>query len=530
MANFKSEYDVIVVGAGHNSLTAAGYLAKAGLHVGVFERNAWVGGGAVTREVTAPGFKHDMHATQHEFIMCNPLILQDELGLQKKFGLKYIQEPVRAGTMFPDGRTLLTHHDVENTAQEIAAFSRADADAYRAFAQKAIRMLPLLIQGLFSPPAPFGTFMAILDQSEEGRELTKDLLRSAYDVINELFENDQVKMHFMKYASEAMMAPEEQGTGLVVHMMMGLSALYPSCLPEGGSGELSHSLVRCIQHYGGDVMTECEVDRLLLSNDRAVGVKLKSGEEIRAKRGVLASVHPYLLDAFTGGKLPEKLKTATRQVKLSNYSAFVTHYALKERPRFSTNIDKAYIMEFMPETMAELRGVFDDLRYGRVPKQKTLAVIISTDLDPTRAPDGNAILWVYNFAPYNLADGGPERWDEIKQAVSDECLDELRKFTVSGLEPENIIAQHVESPLDLARSSPSYQGGDILAAGAYIYQFGAKRPVPELGDYTVPGISDLFLTGPFMHPGGGVIGGGRPTAITMFQKWGMDWDKMLIRQ
>jgi len=529
MVDFKHEYDVIVVGAGHNSLVAAGYLAKAGLDVGVFERNSWIGGGAVTREVTAPGFKHDIHSTQHEFIQCNPLILQDELGLKAQFGLNYIDEPVRAGTNFADGRTLLTPHDLNEAVAEIAKFSEADAQAYRAFVEKAARITPLLIQGLFNPPTPFGAFMALLDQSEEGRELTKDLFRSAYDVINEVFENDCVKMHFLKYASEAMMAPEEQGTGLVVYLLLGLGHRFPACLPEGGSGELSHSLVRCIEHYGGQVATECEVEKILIENDRAVGVKLTNGEEIRARRGVLACVHPWVLDSFIGGRLPEKLKTDARNVKLSNYSCIVTHYALHERPRFKTNIDDAYIMEFMPETLEELRQSFDDMRYGHVPKHKALAVIISTILDPSRAPEGKTVLWIYNFAPYDLADGGPEKWDEIKEQVSEDCLNELRKFAISGLEPENIIAHHVDSPLDMERSSPSFRGGDVLAAGAYIYQFGAKRPIPELGDYTVPGVADLFLTGPFMHPGGGVIGGGRPTAITMFQKWGLDWDKMLAQ-
>ena len=128
--------------------------------------------------------------------------------------------------------------------------------------------------------------------------------------------------------------------------------------------------------------------------------------------------------------------------------------------------------------------------------------------------------------PYSLAEGGPEQWSELKDEVAARMLGEVRRI-VAGVEEDDIIARHVDSPLEMAAASASFQRGDLLGAGSYLHQFGGRRPVPELAQYMVPGIKDLFLVGPFMHPGGGVIGGGRATAVKIFQEWKLDWDAAL---
>src|SRR5262249_20322720 len=124
-------FDVVVAGGGHNSLITAAYLAKAGLKVSVYERNEWLRGGVVTRELTAPGFRHDQHSTGHMLIQANPLIRNDELGLQAKFGLNYICPEITVSTVFDDGSTLLTYYDLDRTCESIARLSKRDAEAYR---------------------------------------------------------------------------------------------------------------------------------------------------------------------------------------------------------------------------------------------------------------------------------------------------------------------------------------------------------------------------------------------------------------
>ena len=156
------------------------------------------------------------------------------------------------------------------------------------------------------------------------------------------------------------------------------------------------------------------------------------------------------------------------------------------------------------------------------------SIIVSThtELDPTRAPEGKHTLYVYQFAPYDLAEGGVDAWDTRKEDVAERMLEELRKYT-TNMGPENIIEKYVSSPKSHAEDSPSFRLGDVMGIGQYIYQFLGRRPTPELSQYAVPGIEGLYLAGPCMHPGGGVIGGGRATAVKMMEDLGMDFDKVI---
>jgi phytoene dehydrogenase-like protein len=520
-------YDIVIVGAGHNNLTVGAYLAKAGLSVLVLERNEWFGGGVVTRETTAPGFKHDHHSTTHIFIQANPMIKDDELGLKRQFGLDYIPQEVPHACLFPDGSMIQTFSSLDRTCESIAQHSENDAKAYRAFVEKARRIMPMLLQGLFNPPLPFGSFMALLDQSPEGRDIIGDLFRSSYDIVIENFENDKVRMHFLKWASECLMAPEEQGTGIVLFLMCGLCHDYPAALPRGGSGELTASLIRCIEHFGGKVEANADVKCLISENGRAKGVEMTDGRMFAARKAVVASVHPHILDEFLGGGLPERLKHLAKSVKLSSYSAMNTHYALKRPPEFigGNKVAESYIVEGMPASLDEFRRTFDDYRYGQLPRSSTLCIGVQTNLDSSRAPDGMATLYLYNFMPYHLAEGGAAKWDEIKEKVADWMLEELRKYT-TNMGDDNIIARAVDTPLDMERSSRSFLEGDFHGAALNMNQFSGRRPFPEIANYTVPGFEAFYLTGPFMHPGGGVFGGGRATAVKMFQDLGIDFQSI----
>jgi phytoene dehydrogenase-like protein len=172
---------------------------------------------------------------------------------------------------------------------------------------------------------------------------------------------------------------------------------------------------------------------------------------------------------------------------------------------------------------------FDELRRGRISKRRLVGGGDESINDPTRVPPGKGLFHGITFAPYNLADGGPSRWDEIKEQVGDLSLETYRKY-ISNLTSENILARKVYSPLDLERSSPnSMVRGDVHGVAPFMYQSVAHRPTPDLGQYTVPGVDRLYLVGPFMHPGGGVYGAGRATAIKMFDDLNLDFDTVANR-
>ena len=157
------------------------------------------------------------------------------------------------------------------------------------------------------------------------------------------------------------------------------------------------------------------------------------------------------------------------------------------------------------------------MRRGRISERRLIAGGDESISDPSRVPPGKGLFHGISFAPYDLAQGGPQRWDEIKEEIGDLNLAAYRHF-VPNLTAENIIARKVYSPLDLERSSPnSMVGGDVHGVAPFFYQTVSHRPTSDLGQYTVPGVDRLYLVGPFMHPGGGVYGAGRATAMKMFR-------------
>lgn len=169
---------------------------------------------------------------------------------------------------------------------------------------------------------------------------------------------------------------------------------------------------------------------------------------------------------------------------------------------------------------------YDHLRRGVVPPRRLIAGGDNTSNDPSRAPAGGGVFYGVTFAPYDLHDGGPAAWDQVNEQVAQESLAQYRLF-YSNLDEDNIIGSLVRSPLDHERDSPaSFVKGDIHGCAPFMYQTVGHRPTPDLGHLRVPGIESLYLVGPFMHPGGGVFGAGRATAIQMMDDMGIDYDKV----
>ena len=519
------KYEIVVVGGGHNGLVVAAYLARAGLSVCVVERQDIVGGTVATRDLTLPGFKHEVGAYMHGLIQANPLIRLDELKLKSKYGLKYIYPEKMFEAVFPDGHTMCFYRDLDKTCESIAQFSERDAASYRSFFSASNRMLKIASVAMFSPGPKWGAMMAFLDASEEGREFTRMILSSSADITEEWFENDDVKVAITRFASEMMISPYEVGTGNAMFFVSSLH-LGGYGLVEGGSGNLCLALAAAIWDNGGVIKLASPVKSIRVNAGEATGVILENGEEILATRGVVSNVNvkQLFLDMLDQSSVKPEFAGRVRRIRPSAFSAINIAIACKEAPAFkSGNLCDAMFTEINPP-LDEYRRIFEDYSRG-ISSTRMPLLAVPTIYDPTRAPAGQHTIYLYHYEPFHLSVDGPDKWDGIKQAIADGIIQELINH-IDKLDSSNILGMKVLSPLDIQRYNPAMPAGDIMHISSSIAQSYGNRPLAGWGQYRTP-VNKLYMCGASTHPGGGVTGGGRGTALLIMEDLGIDYKKVV---
>jgi phytoene dehydrogenase-like protein len=459
----------------------------------------------------------------HIFIQGNPLLAQDELGLKARFGLEYIFPEVPMMSVFEDGRTLALYRDNERSAAEIAKFSGRDADAFREMSRQAAEWLPMIQAGLYSPPAPEGATRAMLDQSREGREIWRTMQMSSFDLLEEVFESEEVQMHFARVAGENLVSPDEKSTGIGAYVFLGFLEKYGFGIGRGGSGALTDALVRCIEAHGGTVRANSQVREVVTSGGRATGVVLDDGTRLTASAGIIGAIHPHLLPEMVPD-IPEWVVFSAKRTHISRAACLTVHAALSEPLRYKHDGPRGVMTELMPDSYETLRRAFDDLRYGQFVRTPLIGIGSLSDHDPSRVPAAKALFHAWDYVPYERPDG--QDWDATKAEYADRVIARMAEF-IDNL-PGAILQYHCDSPVDMERTSPSFMRGDLHGVASHTYQSGAHRPTPELGQFRVPEVEGLYLVGPFQHPGGGVFGAGRATAMVMCEDLGIDFDEVRV--
>ncbi|MGD9823630.1 phytoene desaturase family protein [Desulfobacter sp.] len=519
--------EVIIAGAGLNGLTVAGYLAKAGVDVLVLESKEFYGGGVVTREVAAPGFKADIGSTCHVFIQPNPLIQNDELQLISKYGLEYIHPDNILSVVFPDDRFFTFYKDLDKTCDSIAQFSQKDAATYRRFYEWGAQQFDMLISGMYAPAPPFGTLISLLSSSPEGREMARTMYVSAHDLAMEWFEDPHVLNSLDRWASENMMDPRVDGSGINLLLMIPMLHKYGVSIPKGGSGVLSDSIVRSIEARGGEVRVNSKIRQFKISGGKCMGVILENGEEILASKGVVSSFNiRQLTPEVIGTTMPEEYSHNLHVIRKQQFMSFNQNYALDEPPQYNAGsiVDKSLMVEFCSDTLQGMQQLWDTFAYGDL-NYETPICFSYTQYDTTRAPAGKSTLYLYQYAPYYIK-GGPKRWDEIKEEIADKIFENYCKRT-KNITPGKVIGRWAHSPLDYERNFPSFMEGQINHMGSQISQNFGNRPFPLVSGYRLPGIDNLYLCGCSLPPGPGVFGGGRAAVQPVFEDLGIDFEDVL---
>lgn len=487
----------------------------------MLEAKDYVGGGVITREVTLPGFLHDLHAIAHIFIQGNPLLRHDELGLLSRYGLKYIFPDPSMAVVFPDGDYIAFYRDVHKTAETIARISPRDADNYVRFYEFLNPLLDLLMAGFFSPAASLGTLFSHLDQSEVGREMTRMLMMSYLDVCNEWFESDKVRAALVRWVSEVLAAPEEGGTGAFLLMMVPVIHRYGLGYAVGGSGALTNALTQALTDLGGTIKTGALVQQFLFHGGRVIGVQLESGERIEARRAVVADLNIKQIPEMVEHRFGAEWERKVNRIKPVSFMLLMGHLALSEAPIFKAGAEvNAAGFQEIAAPLPELRRTFDGFKYG-FPCWNIPGIAVATTWDPSRAPEGKHTLYLLSYAPLELAEGS---WDERKEELFERVFDTFCNMT-TNMSREKVLARVIESPQDSGRFNRSWPKGDPGHFGCQLFQFMGYRPMPGMG-YRLPA-EGFYLVGPSTHPGPGVTGGARAGVQAILHDLGIDFDDVM---
>ena len=514
-------YDVIIAGAGHNALVCGAILAKMGLKVIAFEKNSWIGGGAVTREMTAPGFKNDTHSWGHMWIHSNPIFNLLKPELEEKWGLKYIySEKGMIGGAFEDGNGLVIYKSLDKTCEGLAKFSQKDADRYREIYDYWDEIRDGFVKQWWNPPQAESLQLAVLEQTPEGRRMLRNQMMSCKDFVEENFENDYVKSFFLFFSLAPNIKPDQENLGSIFFIMIPHLHDYGEAIAVGGSGELSHSLARMIEGYGGRVVPSAPVKSFLVDNGETVGVRLDDGTEVYANKAVVTAVDPKhtYLEMIDRQELPEDVVEGAENFKPGKVPCTSSYWALNEHPilKCGTEVTNAGFWR-CTGSVDDIVEHWSEIERGIVPADPSLNVHCATMKDPSRAPAGKHTLVISSFAPFDLKDGTD--WDDIEKEWGDKLLNTFRKYA-ANMGDDNIIGRYINTPKGVSVDNQSMLNGGNMGGEMARFQMGTFRPFPNWSNYRGP-FKNFYHVGPWNHPGGGVTGMGGITAIEMMKDFGI---------
>jgi phytoene dehydrogenase-like protein len=501
-----TQYDGIILGAGHNSLILQAYLCQAGLDVVCLERRDIAGGGLATVEDPRyPGFLHNTHSFYHRAITHMPWYRDlDMVG----HGARYIEPELNVALIREEGEALEWWTDFDKTVASFRQFSERDADRLQYWRDAFLPIVErILIPESQSPPIPPGDRKRLLEQTENGRLLLEVSALSPLEFVQREFEHPVIQAGLLFFNGLREVDLRCPGFGHHIAALLASSGKAQMCL--GGAAALARALESSVQSFGGTIRLQTEPTRVLVEGERAVGVETATGERIGARHFIASGLNPHqtFIDLFDPADLPSEWARRTNAFEYNLIAPlFGLNLNLNEPLRFDAaqqqpELEDAYMVilglnhvdDYLQMVDAHVQGVQPPpVMWGSCP----------TLFDPSQAPDGKHTAFMWQKMPYRL-NGDPASWDRERERVGREMLEVMSRHSTDL--NDQVIDSFVRSPLDVERTFPNMRFGDLLIGAFTNDQIGANRPFVGAGHYRGH-VEGFYLCGSSSHPGGNITG------------------------
>jgi len=528
-----ASFDVVYAGGGYGALMSAPYFAMNNMSVGVFEATRELGGGSASEPRPLPGFVGNPH---FQVIVTHLAPQVQDFKLWEK-GLKFVFPDRDLEMVFPDGKALsifhCTHYDMETglskfipevyeeNCKRLEKFNPRDAERLFKLYDKAERhWLLAMMQELFSPPSPWGEkapFEELLDNPEESGLDPKWMFMPYIEVLRDMFESEKFQMMIFRMSMTNGQYPQDIQP-LVLMSLYLLVCLGAIGVPHvvGGSHQVAHSLQRRLADLGGMTFVNCAVDKILVENGKAKGIKLVDGTEIEAKKLVVANINPHQLifRMLRDFPISDEIKRKLNNVISARATLFWGNVAYHERPNWigEAGADPGYGQasytiigdDDVDYVANEYQYQCQHVRPGNWPPKLYMFASSPTGfgIDPTVAPPGKQIALLEEYGPPASAMSERE-WIQLRREAGPKILEEWAKYAPNmAPDSDNIIGWDFDTPWDCLHRHQNYREGSwSQGIGQQAHQWARFRPIPELSQYQVPGIENLFTTGNAYHSG-----------------------------
>lgn len=509
-------FDAVIIGAGHNGLAAAIHLARHGWSVGVFEAKEEPGGAVKTRELTLPGFRHDVAAMNLSMFAGSPFLKEHGEALGRH-GLAFVPAAHCFASVFPDQTWFGVSKDLDATLARLNTINSRDAEAWSAMLARFGKDAPHIF-GLLGNPMPSRAAAKVIWKAwrQNGTDWTLDMLRFLTMPVrvwaDSHFQDPRVKATLAAWGMHLDFPPDIAGGALFPYLESMANQAFGMVIGQGGADTMIRAMTGYLAELGGELHLGAPVAEVLRENGRAAGIRLVGGRTIRARRAVIANITPQLL---FGTLLPGGSGKPETDRKFTSFrpgpGTMMLHLALDGPPGWSAGEDLnhfAYV--HIAPSFAYMSRAYEQAMDGLLPEAPVLVVGQPTAVDPSRAPDGKHILWVQvRVLPKHVTGDaaneiGATQWSAIGPAYAERAISIIERHA-PGLRGR-ILARAVFTPDDLEAENPCLAGGDNLSGSHHLDQNFLFRPVPGYSRYKMP-VERLFMCGAATWPGAGTGAG-----------------------